>query len=483
MTNELSELLVSSSDALRAAMRTIDRAGYGIAFVVDDEELVGVATDGDIRRAILDGTRLDAPVSKAMNDDPVYVYRSEGVESVRGRMQGTDPADTIPKSGRLIVPVLDDREHVVSVSYLSADDGSLSLTEAPIDGGERTNGTVGTVTVIGGAGYIGSVLCRALLDQGYSVRVLDNLVYGDHGVRGLLEHDRFEFIEGDMRSIEAVLEAVKPAQAVVHLGALVGDPASGIDSQKTLELNYHSVKLVAEICRYHQINRFLFASTCSVYGRSKSEDELLAETDPLNPVSLYAQTKIESERALLEMADDNFAPTILRMATIYGLSPRMRFDLVGNILPAKAYTENVVPIFGGSQYRPNVHVRDAARAYIDCIEAPIRKVAGEIFNVGSNAQNYQIIEIGEIVADCFPEAEIDRQREKEDERSYQVDFSKIRDVLDYEVEHTIRGSTLEIKEAFEAGRFDDYTDDRYNNYRTLENNMEMLATVERPSSD
>jgi nucleoside-diphosphate-sugar epimerase len=159
------------------------------------------------------------------------------------------------------------------------------------------------------------------------------------------------------------------------------------------------------------------------------------------------------------------------MATIYGLSPRMRFDLVVNILTAKAHHENVVPIFGGDQYRPNVHVRDAARAYIACLEAPIGDVSSEIFNVGCTEQNYQIGEIGEIIADEFPEANIDWQREKEDERSYRVDFSKIHDVLDYEVCETVASGSREIAAALSEERFQDYTEEKYSNYRTIESEL------------
>ncbi|WP_276255732.1 NAD-dependent epimerase/dehydratase family protein [Halomontanus rarus] len=342
------------------------------------------------------------------------------------------------------------------------------------DGSSTRN--VQTVLVIGGAGYIGSVLSRQLLEAGYDVRVLDALLYGRHGVETLLDDDRFTLIEGDMCRIDDVVDAIQDVDAVIHLGALVGDPASSINSQKTLEMNLHAVKLAASICKYHQVNRFLFASTCSVYGRDEN-DGLLTETSVLNPVSLYAQTKIESERALLEMADANFSPTILRMATIYGLSPRMRFDLVVNILTAKAYETNEIPIFGGDQYRPNVHVADAAQAYIDCLEAPIDDVSNEIFNVGSNEQNYRVAEIGEMISEQFQDATIDRQPENEDERSYRVDFSKIEARLGYSVDRTITDGCLEIKQAMEHGRFSDYTGSQYSNYKTLESAQGLFQSV------
>jgi nucleoside-diphosphate-sugar epimerase len=444
-------------------MRTIDQTGKGIAFVVEEGSLAGIVTDGDIREGILNGIGLEESIEQVLNDDPVVFYDSWDTARRNKEIQRRDISSKVGDHNAMVVPVLADDDSVVGFEYVSEEGKILSST--PVE-----TGSVNAVLVIGGAGYIGSALSRKLLDTGFDVRVLDNAMYGTQGIDELRDNDRFSFIKGDMRSIETVMDAITGVDAVVHLGALVGDPASGIDSQKTLEMNYHATHTIASICKYHQINRFIFASTCSVYGESDSPETLLTEEDSLNPVSLYADTKIESERALLDMADENFSPTIFRMATIYGLSERMRFDLVVNILSAKAHFEGVIPIFGGDQYRPNVHVRDAAQAYVDCLQAPIEDVGGEVFNVGSNEQNYQVKEVGHQVAELFPEAEIDWHRDKEDDRSYQVDFSKIQETLDYKVEETIVSGAREIKEALEADRFQDYTDNQYNNYKTIERN-------------
>ncbi|MFD1514273.1 NAD-dependent epimerase/dehydratase family protein [Halomarina rubra] len=452
------DALVDRSTTLEEAMLAIDQSGLGLVVVVDDDRrLVGTATDGDIRRGILDGVSLDAPIEDVMNEDPVVVRESWGHSDVTDEYSPARLQRASPEHGNLVVPIVDEDSAVTGVRFLTRN-GDI------IGANSRLNGAVKTVLVVGGAGYIGSVLCGQLLDRDYTVRVLDPLLFGDHGISQYYENDRFTLIEGDMRSIETVMEAIEGVDAVVHLGGLVGDPASSLDPSRTLALNLHSVKLVANICKYHQINRFLFASTCSVYGKGEIGD-LLTEEDDLNPVSLYARTKIESERELLAM-NGNFAPTILRMATVYGLSPRMRFDLVVNVLNAKAHTEGVVPIFGGDQFRPNVHVADAARAYVHCLEAPIEDVDHEVFNVGSNAQNYRIEEIGRIVADHVPGATLDLQADKEDDRSYRVDFSKIERTLGYQTTHSIESACDELGEAFDRGEFHDYTDKVYSNYKT-----------------
>jgi len=467
---KLSELLVGESDTLESVMRQIDRTGKGIVFITDaDGSLVGTVTDGDIRRAILDGTGLEAPVNRVMNSDPIVVYDRWDDAAIRTQIDTEELSSRVASGSYLTVPVLDDEDRVVDVVSISPD-GDIKPESINDDS------AVDTVLIIGGAGYIGSVLSRTLLMKGYEVRVLDNLIYGDSGIADLRQRDRFMLIKGDMRSIETVVEAIQGVDAVVHLAALVGDPASAIDSQKSLELNYHAVQMIAQICKYHQINRFVFASTCSVYGQVESPQTLLTEESALNPVSLYAKSKIESERAIMNLADGNFSPTIFRMATIYGLSPRMRFDLVVNVLTAKAFEEGKIPIYGGDQYRPNVHVADAARAFAKCLAAPIGSVGGEVFNIGSNEQNYRIKEIGELLSSEFPDAEIEHHPEEEDDRTYQVDFSKVRARLGFEPEWTIRSGAREIWDALAEGQFEDFTDPAYSNYKTLENSSEIVQS-------
>lgn len=453
------DVTVSPEATLRDAMKKININRFGIVFVVDeDDRLLGTVTDGDIRRGILDGQRVTEAVRTVTTTDPVTAYESWGEQQFEQHITPNVVQQHIGHNGTLTIPVLNNDDQLVSV--INVDSEGERIDE------DTVAKSVDTVLVIGGAGYLGSQVCRELLQDGYNVRVLDKLLFGTTGIEELQDRDNFSLLQGDMRNINTVVEAVKGTDAVIHLGGLVGDPASALDPQETLELNYHATRMIAEVCKYHQINRFIFASTCSVYGKSASPETLLDETAELNPVSLYAQTNIQSEEILFELMDENFSPTILRMATLYGYSPRMRFDLVVNILSAKAQTESVVPIFGGDQYRPNLHVRDAARAYEMCLSAPLNRVKGEVFNVGSNTQNYQISEVGEIIAGCFPEASIDWQREKEDERSYQVDFSKIQNTLGYEVSETIEDAALEIKSSLEDGEFTDISDNNYSNYRT-----------------
>lgn len=330
--------------------------------------------------------------------------------------------------------------------------------------GKPEKHTIRNVLVIGGAGYIGSVLVRKLLDRGYYVTILDALLYGDEGIRDLYGRPQFELIHGDFRDVEAVVRAMQYADAVVHLGAIVGDPACALDEKLTLEINLAATRLIAEVARGFGVQRFIFASTCSVYGAS---DQLLDERSALNPISLYARTKMDSERVLMALNDDRFAPIILRFATVYGLSPRPRFDLVINLLAASAVCEKRITIFGGDQWRPFIHVDDAAEAILKCLEAPLYAVKGQIFNVGSDDQNYQIAQLGDIIKELIPDVEVIRQGEDVDKRNYRVSFAKIRRHLGFIPRHTVVDGILEIKAAIEDGRIRDYRDARYSNYKTL----------------
>lgn len=462
---EMEKILVEKGKTLKETMRQIDLNGLGVAFIVNkDRKFLGMVTDGDIRRAILAGKSLELPIEEIMNQKPMVSHSNWSHETLKDQFRKKGFFKGYPTQATVKVPVLDNQRKVKGIVFVSKKEAEgkevnvySTLSEAKL---------VQSVLVIGGAGYLGSVLARKLLGNGYKVRVLDNLTYGDMGIKELYGKANFEFVKGDMRDLSAVTNAIKGMDAVIHLAAIVGDPASALSPQNTIEINYLAAKLVAEVCKFNQINRFLFASTCSVYGCSKSPEDFLNESSELNEISLYAKMKSQSEKALLEMQDGNFAPTILRMATLYGFSPRMRFDLVVNILTAKAVFDKEITIFGGSQWRPFLHVEDAAEVFIKCIKEPLEKVGGKVFNAGSNEQDFQIKEIGEKVKSIIPEAQL-ITTESGDERNYRVSFNKICKELGFQAKKNMEDGILEIKETIAKGIISDYKRKEYNNYRFL----------------
>jgi nucleoside-diphosphate-sugar epimerase len=320
-----------------------------------------------------------------------------------------------------------------------------------------------TVLVVGGAGYIGSIVVSKLLDRGCSVRLLDSLVYGDQSIALLLNHPNLEFISGDCRNIQDVVGAMNGVKSLIHLAAIVGDPACAADNENAYQINYAATRMMVEIAKGNGIQRFIFASSCSVYGASES---LMDEKSETAPISLYAETKLQSEQVLLEAASRSFHPTILRFATVFGLAPRPRFDLVVNLLTAKAIQDGVITIFNGGQWRPFVHVRDIAEAVVQVLAAPVESVSGEIFNVGDDRQNLTLAELAETIRAQIPETRIEYV-ENNDRRNYRVSFQKIRRCLGFTAQHSVESGIAEIKRAFELGEIHDYRRPFYSNVSYL----------------
>lgn len=320
------------------------------------------------------------------------------------------------------------------------------------------------VLVIGGAGYIGSALLAKLLDKGFRVRLLDLLLYGTEPIQAWLDHPHLEIMQADFRQIDKVVEAMHEIDAVIHLGGIVGDPACALDEELTKDINLMATRMIAEVAKGSGVGHFIFASTCSVYGASNHQ---LDERSALNPVSLYARSKIASEKVLLQMADDRFAPVILRFGTIYGLSGRTRFDLVVNLLTAKALKDGEITIYGGDQWRPFLHVEDAAGAVMLVLSSPRHVVRNQIFNVGSNEQNFTIRQIGEIIHHYVPEANVINKQDDIDPRNYWVNFQKISRTLDFQPKWTVHQGIEQVLEAVESGKVGDYRDARYSNVKFL----------------
>jgi nucleoside-diphosphate-sugar epimerase len=329
---------------------------------------------------------------------------------------------------------------------------------------QKQEKSVRNILVIGGAGYIGSALLPRLLDAGYHVRLLDLLLYSTEPIQGVLSHPHLEIRQADFRQIDKVVEAMHDVDAVIHLGAIVGDPACALDEELTIEVNLMATRMIAEVAKGYGINRFIFASTCSVYGAS---DEYLDERSALKPVSLYARSKIASEQVLLNMTGTDFAPVILRFGTIYGLSGRTRFDLVVNLLTAKAVVDGEITLYGGNQWRPFLHVEDAALATMSVLEAPLSIVRKQIFNVGSDEQNYTITQVGEIIQKLVPTAKVIHLGADIDLRNYRVNFSKIYRALHFTPQWNVEKGVRQVLAALGSGKITNYHDARYSNVKFL----------------
>jgi nucleoside-diphosphate-sugar epimerase len=342
------------------------------------------------------------------------------------------------------IPVVSPDGRILEV--LSIEDLSQLHGLSRVD--SRVNGAAKRVLVVGGAGYLGCVLTQRLLHRGFRVRVLDSFIYGRRSLDSLSDTENLEIVEGDLRNIHTCVNSLTETDAVVLLAAIVGDPASKVRPTETIETNVLAAQALASACKLHHINRFLYASTCSVYGVGANQ---LDEQAALNPVSLYARTKIESEKIILGMGDEYFSPTILRMGTLYGYSPRMRFDLVVNTMSMKSYVDGKIQVFGGKQWRPLLGVEDAADVYIRCLEAKLSEVGNQVFNVGSDDQNYQIEEVAEIIGEALGSIPISRDNTNLDARNYRVSFAKLTRALGFRSRQKIDEAARLIFEKLRSG--------------------------------
>ena len=235
-----------------------------------------------------------------------------------------------------------------------------------------------SVVITGGAGYVGSVLTKQLVQDNFNVKVIDSLVYGNDGISQLIENNSIEFFNLDIRHTEKIPEIIAGADCVIHLAAIVGEPLCKKIPNTAKQINETATMNLVNLCKKHNVKRFIFASTCSNYGSSL---ETVDESSPVNPLSLYSECKVNSEKFVLENNNNDFSTCVLRFATAHGLSPRMRFDLLVQEFLRDALIDKKISIFGKDFWRPLIHVEDMANACLKIVNSDSNKISGQIFNV------------------------------------------------------------------------------------------------------
>jgi nucleoside-diphosphate-sugar epimerase len=320
------------------------------------------------------------------------------------------------------------------------------------------------ILVTGGAGYLGSLLVPHLLAKQHRVRVVDSLLHDGRSLLGVWSHPEFEFWRTDIRDQGPIRAALANIDAVVHLAAIVGDPACARQPDLARAVNLEASIQLLEESRRAGVARFVFASTCSNYGRMDDADQYVDETAPLRPLSLYAETKVTVEQALLDSGmPDDLCATSLRFATLFGVSPRMRFDLTVNEFTMELLTKKRLVVFGEQFWRPYVHVRDAARAIELVLIADPQKVKGQIFNVGSTTQNYRKKQLVELICTYEPAVTIEYVQRDEDPRDYRVSFARIKEQLNFEPLYTVRDGIGEVVHLIRSTALHDYGNPIYYN--------------------
>jgi nucleoside-diphosphate-sugar epimerase len=316
------------------------------------------------------------------------------------------------------------------------------------------------VLVTGHAGYIGTILVPMLLDDGHEVVGVDSDLFEECTYTGELVE--IPHVRKDVRDIEP--EDVEGFEAIIHLAGLSNDPLGDYRPELTEQINYRAAARLAKLAKEAGVNRFLFASSCSNYGASGSD--FLTEEADFNPVTPYGESKVLVERALGELAGDTFSPTYIRASTAYGVSPRIRFDLVLNNLTAWAFTTGLVYLKSdGTPWRPIVHVEDISRAYLAALRAPREVVHNQAFNIGTTTENYQIRELAEIVREIVPGSRVEFAPDAgPDKRCYRVDCNHIaRTLHDFKPQWTARRGVEELYDSYRTNglTLDEFEGERY----------------------
>lgn len=320
--------------------------------------------------------------------------------------------------------------------------------------------TAEKILVVGGAGYIGSCLIPLLLKDGYEVRVFDNFLFGDAGLAPVAQSPQLEIIEGDICDVRALNSAMRGSDAVILLAALVGHRAKDGQWTDMRNTNLLASNVVLDSALEHGVHRFIFASTNSVYGLQAG---VMYETSIPEPVSLYSRLKLRLEERIIRKRQRDFHPTALRIATCNGFAPRMRFDLLANSLLRDAVCRKQIVISNVDQWRAQIHVEDAARAFLACIKAHTSLISGEIFNVGASDQNVQISQVLQIIKELVPDCDIQEVNDEPELIDYRLSCAKLERVLEFKPQWTLQGSLEQMYDKLKEGYFGDPYSLRYAN--------------------
>jgi nucleoside-diphosphate-sugar epimerase len=335
------------------------------------------------------------------------------------------------------------------------------------------------VLVIGGAGYVGCVLVEELLAKGYSVRVLDRMFFGREPARAFL--DRVELIVEDMRDFDA--SHVRDCGAVINIGGLSNDPTAEFDPKANEEMNTHASIRVAEVARAAGVPRLIYASTASIYDRGVGEqvrDVLLDEEAAVEPRAAYATSKLAAEREILAMADESFAPVSFRQGTVFGFSPRMRYDLVVNTFVKDALATGVLHVFyGGELWRPLIDVKDVARAYLTALESDAALIRGQLFNLA--ARNFRISELALrsqlALHQIGVPVELDVDYSYRLVRSYRISSEKVEKALGFRTQVSVEESIAHMVREIRSRGYTDFSHPRYYNIEWMKLLEESVQTV------
>jgi len=435
MNEKLKNITVYENTKVKDVLNKINKNGFNGVFVVNKKnKLVGVITDSDVRKNLLKD-KLN------LKSNAITITQKKYIKIPASKVE--DSKKILLKSNKMLLPIVEKKQLIdfVHTSDLFQEKKILKK-----------------ILVIGGLGYIGSVLVKDLLKLNYQVNVLDINYYGCHFDKKTLSDKKLKIYYGDCENKKVLDKAIKDCTDVIHLGEIVGDPAVNINQNFSIKNNFENTVFVMSECIKKKINKFIFASSCSVYGNVEYECN---EKSKLNPVSLYAKCKRECEKSILAFKTKECCPVILRLSTVYGDSPRKRFDLVAQRFVMMAIKKIKINLFGASSWRPFVSVNDVSRVLIKVLKTENKVVRNQIFNVGGNKENFQIIDIIHTIKKYIPVL-FELSKKNEDPRNYRVSFKKIKKVLNFIPRDNLKKTIFDLIKKYKKNGINEKNINHYN---------------------
>ena len=454
---------IKENNKIRLAFQKLQGEHGKILTVINKKKsLLGVISTGDLRRAILAGYNLNDKIKKIYNRNVTYVYQEE---LEKKKLNKSNFGSGSLGDSTFYVPVVNNNKEVKDMIPVERVLGALENKSLKQNNNKKKK--LPKILILGGAGFIGTVLTSKLLEKNYHVTILDQLIYDHKIIKKNFKNKRnLNFILGDVCNLNTQIKAIKEIDIVVYLAEIVGDSVCGAKPEDALKTNYLSVLSFAHLCSHLAIDKFIYTSSCSVYGLDKN-NKLLNEKSNLNPVSHYARIKIMSEKALLSSSNNYFKPTIVRLGTVFGPSKRMRFDLVVNTMSKFAYFNNKIDVYGGDQWRPNIHVEDVADGIISIIKSKKKNVENQIFNLSNDKLNLQIIDIAKKVKNTFKNTNLNVIKTSTDPRNYKVTSKKMKNKTGFVAKKSIENALKEIKDMFRLKKIKNPDNKIYNNLLSM----------------
>lgn len=424
--------IVNQNSKISNVISKFEQNNLNIAIVESNKkEFLGIITLSDLKKAFFKGASTNQKITNFFNKDPLYLKGKINENSISNILSSSKFNNIDPP----LIPIFNEKNKLIDII------DKYALFNYPTKSFLRKDSTSAKkILIFGGAGYIGSVLVEQLIKLNYEVTVYDKFIYNSKkSFENYFKKDNVKVIKGDSQDISKIFEAIRKNDIVVHLAEMVGDPLCEKKPKKTYAVNYLASITISNICKNLGINKFIYVSSCSVYG---SNDNLTNELSNINPLSIYAKLKALSEKAIIRNIDKNCQPCILRLGTVYGSSFRPRYDLVVNLFSGLLANKKKITIAGGDQWRPFVHVKDVGRAIIKVLNSDFKKTNNQIFNIVG--ENIQIKDIGKLIKKINPKVDIVFSKTSVDKRNYRSSNKKAQNFLKFKTKFTIKDGIKEV---------------------------------------